>query len=386
MADMEKSAHIPEVKDNRPTILGLLPKNTQGKLIAAISLLMVVIIMLSGRNQPKERAKAPLAASSTMDPSASRIQEYRTLLDEQTRQLAVEEAQLTQTKQALGVREPVGISSAGRAQATTLNSYRSEPERSWIETDREKREYQSLYASNVALSYRRKSAEEAVTLTRPTAVSDAIVSQPLKSRETVATTADHLAPNEFRLFEGTIIETVLTNRLDASFSGPVNSLVTTPVYAPDHQTLLIPQGTRVLGEVRKVETASQQRIAVTFHRLVMPNGFSVSLDQFHGLNQVGETGLRDQVNHHYLQIFGASLAIGAIAGLSQANTRFGVDASAVDAYRQGMASSLSQSSLHILDHYLNVLPTFTVREGHRIKVYLSQDLKLPAYDQDPAVE
>jgi len=65
----------------------------------------------------------------------------------------------------------------------------------------------------------------------------------------------------------------LTNRLDGSFSGPVNTLVTTNVYAPDHQTLLIPQGTRVLGEAKKVESVGQQRLAVVFHRFVMPNGF-----------------------------------------------------------------------------------------------------------------
>ena len=58
-----------------------------------------------------------------------------------------------------------------------------------------------------------------------------------------------------------------------------------------------------------------------FHRLIMPDGYSVSLDKFQGLNQIGETGLRDQVNHHYLQVFGVSLAIGAIAGFSQANTQ-----------------------------------------------------------------
>ena len=119
---------------------------------------------------------------------------------------------------------------------------------------------------------------------------------------------------------------------------------------------------------------------MTFHRLIMPDGYAVNLDQFHGLNQIGETGLRDQVNHHYLQVFGVSLAIGAIAGFSQANTRDGIDASAEDAYRQGVAASLSQSSMRILDRYLNVLPTFTIREGHRIKVYMAGDLLLPAYD------
>jgi type IV secretion system protein VirB10 len=145
--------------------------------------------------------------------------------------------------------------------------------------------------------------------------------------------------------------------------------------------VLIPQGSRVLGEVRKLETFGQQRLAVFFHRIIMPDGYSVSLDKFQGLNQIGETGLRDQVNHHYLQIFGVSLAIGAIAGLAQANTRAGLDVTAADAYRQGVATSLSQSSLNILDRYLNVLPTFTIREGHRVKVYLSNDLLLPAYEK-----
>ncbi len=108
----------------------------------------------------------------------------------------------------------------------------------------------------------------------------------------------------------------------------------------------------------------QQRLAVFFHRLIMPDGYSVSLDQFTGLNQIGETGLRDKVNHHYAQVFGVSLAIGAIAGLANVNTGYGADSSSMDTYRQGVASSLSQSSLRILDRYLNILPTFTIREGH----------------------
>jgi type IV secretion system protein VirB10 len=219
----------------------------------------------------------------------------------------------------------------------------------------------------------------------PSAVS-AEAAKPAQAGKPAKESAPRAGTQEYRVFEGTVLEAVLTNRLDGSFSGPVNALVTTNVYAADHQTLLIPQGTRVLGEVKKVESLGQQRLAVLFHRLILPDGFSVSLDQLHGLNQIGETGLTDLVNHHYLQIFGASLAIGAIAGLAQANTRYGVDESAADAYRQGVAGSLSQSSMHILDRYLNVLPTFTIREGHRIKVYLAQDLKLPAYDQHPAAE
>ena len=54
--------------------------------------------------------------------------------------------------------------------------------------------------------------------------------------------------------------------------------------------------------------------------------------------------------------------------------------SAADAYRQGVSSSLAQSSTHILDRFLNILPTLTIREGQRIKIYLQQDLALPAYE------
>ena len=91
----------------------------------------------------------------------------------------------------------------------------------------------------------------------------------------------------------------------------------------------------------------------------------------------------DQVDRHYAQIFGVSLAIGAVAGLAQVQTGVGLDATALDGYRQGAAANVAQSSARILDRFLNLLPTVTIREGHRIKVYLSNDLELPAYRDTP---
>src|SRR5229473_5354809 len=128
------------------------------------------------------------------------------------------------------------------------------------------------------------------------------------------------------------------NRLEGTFTGPVNCLVSVPVYASDHQHLLIPAGSRALGEARAVNTFGQTRLAVTFHRLVLPNGTRVDLHQFHGLDQIGDLGLHDQVNRHYAQIFGASLAVGGIAGLAQAGTRVGIDGTALDEYRQGASA------------------------------------------------
>ena len=184
--------------------------------------------------------------------------------------------------------------------------------------------------------------------------------------------------------EGTLIETALMNRLDADASGPVKVLVTNPVYSHDHEHVLIPEGTVVLGESQKIGTSGfgqQRRLAIAFHRMIMPDGYSVDLDQFRGLNQIGETGLKDKVNNHYIQIFGTSMALGIIAGSAEVSNTGGVlTGNGADAYKYGVASSLSQSATNVLDRFINIPPTITIREGHRVKVYISQDLLLPAYE------
>ena len=184
---------------------------------------------------------------------------------------------------------------------------------------------------------------------------------------------------DFVVFEGTILETVLLNRLDGQFTGPVECLVSSDLYSHDRQHLLIPAGTKVLGEAKHVEAFGQSRLAVAFHRLIMPDGFSVSLDQFKGMNQIGDVGLRDQVNNHYVKIFGASLAVGAIGGIAEAGSGSLLTQSGTQTIQQGVGQSLGQTSQRILDKFLNILPTVTIREGHRVKVYLSGDLAIPDY-------
>src|SRR5882724_867183 len=420
MAERSGEQKTPAMVENRAAKpLGILPKNTQAMVNAGIAAVMVGAIAFSGSGAPKTTAKPTSPSGAVVDPSQSRIAEYRQRLDEQARKLAAEQAQFLQSKQqfaAASGTEP-GASSTVPAGRADENS---------IENDRKRRAYLSLFASNVALSYRKDSQPSAAqnppntsTGTPPqlstspsempsgmfapfgarAAAESTRTEQGSREAETERSKSDEPSEartgqekardrfadlnqfegKQYRVFEGTVLEAVLTNRLNGSFAGPVNCMATSNVYSHDGQQLLIPQGSRILGEARRVTTFGQERLAVLFHRVTMPDGYSVSLDQFKGLNQVGETGLRDQVNHHYAQIFGTSLAIGAIAGLAEADTRASAFQSSTDAYRQGVATSLSQSSLRILDRYLNLLPTVTIREGHRVKVYLSDDLLLPAY-------
>lgn len=183
-----------------------------------------------------------------------------------------------------------------------------------------------------------------------------------------------------RLLEGSVIETVLVTRMNGTFAGPVTCLVTTPVYSADRQYVLIPAGARVLGASSPVQSWGDSRLAVSFHRLLMPDGHTYSLDTFRGLDQAGEAGVTESVNRHYLEVFGASIAIGGLSGLSQVGTTGGFTATTFgDEYRQAAGTSLASSTSRVLDRYLNVLPTITIREGYRIKVYLTHDFELPAY-------
>jgi type IV secretory pathway VirB10-like protein len=194
---------------------------------------------------------------------------------------------------------------------------------------------------------------------------------------------DSATGQPYLLYEGSVLDTVLMNRLDGDAVGPVKVLVSNPLYSHDHQHVIIPEGTVVLGEAKKIGAAGfgqQRRIAVVFHRLIMPDGYSVDLDQFHGLDQIGEEGLKDKVNNHYLEIFGTSIALGVVAGAGEITQGGGtITTSGSQAFTNGTAASVSQSATSILDRFMQIPPTITIREGHRVKVYFAQDMLLPAY-------
>ena len=219
--------------------------------------------------------------------------------------------------------------------------------------------------------------------------SRALGEQPASTANTTATkrgpevSLDSATGQPYVVFEGTTLDTVLMNRLDGDAPGPVKVLVSNPLYSHDHQHVLIPDGTIVLGEAKKIGSSGfgqQRRMAIVFHRLIMPDGFSVDLDQFHGLDQVGQEGLQDKVNNHYLQIFGTSIALGVIAGAGEIEAGGGtISTSGSQAFTSGAAGSVSQSATTILDRFIQIPPTITIREGHRVKVYFSQDLLLPSY-------
>ena len=182
-----------------------------------------------------------------------------------------------------------------------------------------------------------------------------------------------------RLDEGTILPATLLNQLDGEFTGPVICQISENVYDASGLNLLIPEGSKVLGEARSVNSNDQRRLAVSFHRISMPDGYALSLDKVPGLDQTGASALSGKVNNHYLQTFGMAMAVGAIAGLAQIGNN-GATYSPLYGFREGVSQQTALSSEQILNRYLNRYPMITIKPGSRVKVVLIADVPdVPEY-------
>ena len=400
------------VTDHRPSPRGVLPRGIQTWLLAGLAAFMLLIMFVVGR--PEAPARPAAAAAPVMPPTADRVRDY------QERLRALEAQNLAQIAD-----QPAPPVVGQRTNNEPQEPAQTDP----VESERKRREYESLFASNVVLSRRpdpqRPDAgrtETPSTNTTPSAlgaptvddIADAAVrattraagvgrSEPqgqpaVPAQSTAVATVsqsqqrntpertDRISPagSLHRILEGTVIDAVLTNRLDGTSAAPVNCLVTNPLYSHSGQHVVIPAGARVLGETKPVQSFGETRLAVSFHRLLMPDGRTYRLDQFLGLNQIGDAGLKDRVNQHYLATFGAAAAVGLISGLSQfigsAGLGRGDGSDRTVIIAGGIGDATSQATLQVMNRFLNRLPTVTIREGHRVKVYLTSDLELPAYD------
>lgn len=412
MADHVDTPGTAPVVDRRPVPRGVLPRGVQTWLMAALALGMLFIIFLTGKPEGPAATRRPAGAVSP--PSADRVRDY------QERLRALDEQAAREAREA-------ALAASSAARVVPESDGGSTPPVDPLVAERQRRDYESLFATNVVLSRRpegqqpdagqRSAAQPAaprVGSAEPSIdeIADAVVRASARTAGAVApatpaasgpstSQAQSLAdrPRDgqagvaatgpisplgplHRLLEGTVIDAVLTNRLDGSNAAPVNCLVTNPVYSHSGQHVLIPAGARVLGETRPVQSFGETRLAVAFHRLLLPDGSTVPLDQFRGLNQIGDSGLRDRVNHHFLSTFGAAGAIGLVSGLAQLLGSAGLglgDGDRTVIIAGSAADATAQASAQVMSRFLNRLPTITIREGHRVKVYITSDLDLPEW-------
>ena len=207
-------------------------------------------------------------------------------------------------------------------------------------------------------------------------VAGAATSRPARANqekpETMFTPND---PEGFeRIHEGSFLEAALVTQLSGDFPGPVLAQVSVPFYSRDRQRVLIPRGSRVIGTAQAVVHRDQSRLAVSFHRLILPSGRWITL-KFQGLNQVGESALTDRVDRHYVSMFAAAGAVGVLAGLTLQGSH--PYAGGLSGFRAGADQGLGTASTSILDRFLNRFPNITIRAGHRLRIWFTADVLAP---------
>jgi type IV secretion system protein VirB10 len=252
---------------------------------------------------------------------------------------------------------------------------------------REKQQQDAIDSDTVAIDFEHPGETSALGSATPAQAGSAETKVlPANAQAKAEAKSNPMAPYDFdsyagrlyRVFEGTVLEGVVTNHIDGGFSGPIMVSLTTDLYSHDHQQLLLPQGTRLLGDMQSVGNAQQRKMFVTFHRAICPDGFSLEFAKYIGLDQIGTTGLATKVNHGYLQAFAAAAAIGGLGGLAQIGNSASVLTPSAE-IRDGISEESAVEGEQVLNHFLNRLPIITLKEGSRARVYIGTDLLIPSY-------
>ena len=187
------------------------------------------------------------------------------------------------------------------------------------------------------------------------------------------------AASPYILQAGSVIPAALITGIRSDLPGQVTAQVTENVYdSPTGQYLLIPQGSKLIGDYNSEIAFAQSRIQLVWTRLILPNGRSIVLENQPGADTQGYSGLQDGVDNHWGSLFEAALlstflSVGAEAGTSNQEN------SLIQAIRSGASDSINQTGQQIVERELSIQPTLTIRRGFPVRVIVNRDLVLAPY-------
>ena len=190
--------------------------------------------------------------------------------------------------------------------------------------------------------------------------------------------------SENELFAGSIIPAVLENAINSDLPGAISAMVRQTVYDSLHPSvILIPQGTKLVGQYSSDVAFGQKRVLAAWDRLIFPNGATINLKGMLGADGEGRSGLNDKVNNHYLQTFGSAILIsllGVTAELSQPQTGGALTTPPASAEAAGaMAAGMNQAGTMVLERNLRVQPTLEIRPGYSFNVMVNKTIIMPPY-------
>jgi len=181
---------------------------------------------------------------------------------------------------------------------------------------------------------------------------------------------------------GAVISAALITGIRSDLPGQITAQVTENIYdSPTGRILLIPQGTRVIGQYDNGVGFGQRRILLVWSRLIFPNGRSIVLERQPGADTQGYAGLEDGVDYHWWDLAKAA-ALSTLLGIG---TELATDDNdrLVQAIRNGAQDTINQAGQQIVQRQLQIAPTLTIRPGFPVRVIVTRDLVLEPYGATP---
>jgi type IV secretion system protein VirB10 len=194
--------------------------------------------------------------------------------------------------------------------------------------------------------------------------------------------------------EGTLIPGILETAIVSDLPGQVRAIVSHDVYSFDGRRILMPTGTRLIGEYQSEITRGQTRIFVVWTRMLRDDGVSVRLNSI-GADSLGRAGLTGRVDKKFRERFGAAILLSIVGAGASYLTGYGSEAAAGDSddaqnaeelARETLAQTFSDMANQALGDSLRIPPTISVSQGERIFVFVRQDLDFSAMYEDPVTE
>lgn len=180
----------------------------------------------------------------------------------------------------------------------------------------------------------------------------------------------------YTLHAGAVIAASLITGLNSDLPGLVSAQVTENTYdSVTGRTLLIPQGSRLIGSYDSVVAFGQKRALVVWQRILMPDGSSVRIDNVPGADTAGYAGLADKVDMHTWQLL-KGVALSTLLGVGTELSFGENEGDLVRAIRESTQQSASRAGDQIVMKNLNIQPTLRVRPGWPLRVVVHKDLIL----------
>jgi type IV secretion system protein VirB10 len=194
--------------------------------------------------------------------------------------------------------------------------------------------------------------------------------------------------------EGTLIPGILETAIVSDLPGQVRAIVSQDVYSFDGRRVLIPKGTRLIGEYQSEITRGQTRIFVVWTRMLRDDGVSVRLNSI-GADSLGRAGLAGRVDKKFRERFGAAVLLSVVGAGASYLTGYGSQTASGDSddaqraeelARETLARTSSDMANQALGDSLRIPPTISVSQGERIFVFVRQDLDFSAMYENPVTE